>query len=211
MAYYRKAVGIAAALNMAICIGEAVAGFGASSQSLMMDSIHNLSDQLALVLLYLALFLPQVLSRNVVRLANVLNSIGLLLVSGVLVWYTFQRMLAPIPVVNFVPIAAGLLAAAANWGVARLLLRPGQQNPAIRLAYIHNLGDVLVSLAPVLVGLLATIFEQSFFDPLIALLIAGWFMWSTLKEVLASHQELLAPERMICDHAPEEAVAMQSA
>lgn len=39
-------------------------------------------------------------------------------------------------------------------------------NAAIRLAYIHNIGDVWVSLAPVSAGLLLTLTGYSFFDPL---------------------------------------------
>ena len=40
-----------------------------------MDSVHNLSDELALVFLYLAFALPLGLSRNLLRSANVFNSI----------------------------------------------------------------------------------------------------------------------------------------
>jgi hypothetical protein len=35
-----------------------------------------------------------------------------------------------------------MLAAAANWIVARLLFEPGKSHAAIRLAYVHNIGDV---------------------------------------------------------------------
>ena len=124
-----------------------------------MDSIHNFSDELALVFIYLAFILSQGLSCLLLRSTNLLNSVGLLLVSGLLVWHATQRLWAPTPVVGFVPLAVGLLAAAANWGVARPPLRPSRHNPAVRLAYIHNLGDVLVSLAPVLAGLLTMVFE----------------------------------------------------
>jgi divalent metal cation (Fe/Co/Zn/Cd) transporter len=40
--------------NSAIFVGEAVAGLQADSQSLLMDSVHNLSDEMALVFLYFA-------------------------------------------------------------------------------------------------------------------------------------------------------------
>ena len=59
MAHYRKPLAAAVALNGAIFVVEAVAGFQAHSLSLVMDSIHNLSDQMALVFLYLAFILPQ--------------------------------------------------------------------------------------------------------------------------------------------------------
>jgi Co/Zn/Cd efflux system component len=54
MAHHRKAVAAAAALNSGIFVVEAVAGYQAGSLALLMDSIHNLSDEMALVFLYLA-------------------------------------------------------------------------------------------------------------------------------------------------------------
>jgi len=47
MAHYRKPLVAAVALNSAIFVVEAVAGFQAQSLSLVMDSIHNLSDEMA--------------------------------------------------------------------------------------------------------------------------------------------------------------------
>jgi cobalt-zinc-cadmium efflux system protein len=55
MAHYRKAVAGAVALNTGIFVVEAVAGFRAHSLSLLMDGVHNLSDEMALVFIYLAL------------------------------------------------------------------------------------------------------------------------------------------------------------
>jgi len=199
MAHYRKAVGAAAALNLGVSVAEAIAGAGANSASLLMDSIHNFSDELSLIFLFLA-FLLQRLSRNLVRSANLFNSVGLLMVSVFLVWHALERLAEPMTVSGFLPVAIGLFAAVGNWGVARLLLAPGRNNAAIRLAYIHNLGDVLVSLAPVLAGLLVTIFHRSFFDSLIAIFIALFFIWSTIREVIASRDELIWPEHVTCGH-----------
>jgi hypothetical protein len=68
-----------------------------------------------------------------------------LLISALLLWQACERILYPAPVVGSIAVVVGLLAAAANWGVARLLLAPSRNNAAIRLAYIHNLGDVYVA------------------------------------------------------------------
>src|SRR6516164_2434011 len=73
MAHYRKPLAAAAALNTAIFVVEAVAGFKADSLSLIMDSVHNLSDEMALVFLYLAFVLPHGISRHLLRSANVFN------------------------------------------------------------------------------------------------------------------------------------------
>jgi Co/Zn/Cd efflux system component len=127
-----------------------------------MDGIHNFSDQLAMIAIWLAFLV----SKG--RGANILNSVGLIAVSGILLWQAVERFLHPVPVAGFVPMAVGLAAAAANYGVARLLREPSEHNAAIRLAYIHNLGDVWVSLAPTLAGILLITTGYSFFDPLIA-------------------------------------------
>ena len=201
MAHYRKPLAAAVALNTAIFVVEAIAGFQSESLSLIMDSVHNLSDELALVFLYLAFVLPLGVSRNLIRSANFFNSIGLVAVSGLLLWQAVERVLHPAPVLGLVPIVVGLAAAAANWGVARLLRNPGRNNAAIRLAYIHNVGDVFVSLAPVLAGLLVTASGRSLFDPLVAGGIAIWLIVSTLREVIGSHEELMWPEKIRCAHS----------
>src|SRR5258708_127782 len=145
MAHYRRPLAAAAALNTAIFVVEAVAGFKADSLSLIMDSVHNLSDEMALVFLYLAFVLPHGVSRHLLRTANVFNSFGLLLVSALLLWQAAERILHPAPVVGSIPIVVGLLPAAPNCGVARLLLGPGLPKHAIPLAHLHNIRDGYVS------------------------------------------------------------------
>ena len=203
MAHYRKPLGAAVALNTAIVIGEAVAGWHANSLSLLMDSIHNLSDEMALVCVFLAFLLPTTLSRTLLQSANVLNSLGLLVISGAMVWKAIVRLLHPTPIAGIVPVVIGLAAAAGNGGVAGLLWKPGKQNATIRLAYVHNRGDVMVSCAPVMAGLLVMLSGQVVFDPVIAFGVALWMIWSTLREMLGSHEALLWPEEPVCGHPAE--------
>ena len=201
MAHYRKSLAAAAMLNTGIFVVEAVAGYQAESLSLIMDSVHNLSDEMALVFLYLAFILSQGVSRNLLRTANIFNSVGLVGVSTLLLWQVVERLLHPVPVQGIIPIIVGIAAAAANWGVARLLFKPGRNNAAIRLAYVHNIGDVWVSLAPVAAGLFVSLTGYSLFDPLIAGAVAVWFIVSTGREVFQSHDELIWPEKIVCGHS----------
>ena len=204
MSHYRKPLAAAVALNSAIFMLEGTAGVQSGSLSLIMDSAHNLSDELALVMLYLAFVLSRGISRNLVRSANFFNSVGLVAVSALLLWQAVERLLHPAPVAGVIPIVVGLLAAGGNWGVAQFLKGPGRNNAAIRLAYVHNIGDVLVSLAPVLAGLLVVITERSFFDPLLALAIGLWIIVSTTREVRIARDELIWPEKITCGHSDEE-------
>jgi cobalt-zinc-cadmium efflux system protein len=204
MAHHRKALAAAVAVNTAIVAVELAAGWQAGSLSLAMDGVHNLSDELALVLLYLAFVMPQGLSRNLLRSANLFNSLGLVAVSALVLWQVVERVLHPLPVLGWVPVVIGLGAALANWAIARLLWQPSRHNAAIRLAYLHNLGDAFASLAPVLAGVLVSVSGRSFFDPLVAGGIAIWIIVSTVREVVGSRDELIWPRKIECGHAEAE-------
>lgn len=204
MAHFRRAVGAALVLNTGLSVAEAAAGVRAQSLSLLMDSIHNCSDELALLCLYLAFYLPGYLGRHSQRTANALNSFGLISLSAVMIWQGIERLLHPRPVQALMPVLIGLAAAAANFGVARLLRAPAEHNVAVRLAYIHNRGDVLISLAPVGAGVLVTLTARPAADTLMGLVVAFWLFTTTVRELGRSADELLWPEQMACAHPEPE-------
>jgi cation diffusion facilitator family transporter len=191
-------------LNTAVMVVEIAAGIGSNSFSLIMDGIHNLSDEVALVLLVLAYSLRAGLSGKLLRYANLFNSVGLLAIAAFLIFRVIERLSHPVEVLGVVPIAAGLIGAAANWGVARVLREPSKEDVAIRLAYVHNLGDTLVSLIPVAAGILVFTSGNSLFDSLFAMIIAAVIVVTTLQAVIGSHKELLWPENISCGHSESE-------
>jgi cobalt-zinc-cadmium efflux system protein len=200
MAHIRKPLAAAATLNAAIFLGEAWAGLRASSLSLLGDAVHNFSDQLALVCLLLAYLVTTRASRHFQRWANLLNSAGLLAISAVLVWQALERVLHPQPLIGWLPVAVGVFGVLGNWAVA-LLLRPWERHsPAIRLAYLHNLGDVYVSLAPIAAGALVIATGYPIFDPVLALAIGVWLVISTVHELRGSSGVLLWPQDATCPH-----------
>src|SRR5712672_3559133 len=110
MAHFRNKLGAAVALNTAICAGEGIAGLRVSSLSLLTDSVHNLSDEVALVFLFLAFASPGRLSPALQKWANLLNTLGLVGVCGLIVWRTSERFIHPVAVGGAGPIVVGLLA-----------------------------------------------------------------------------------------------------
>jgi Co/Zn/Cd efflux system component len=191
------------ALNAAIFIVEAAAGFQAHSLSLVMDGIHKPIGRNGARLLYLAFVLSEGVSRKLLRSAHMFSSVGLIAISGLLLWQAIEQFLHPVPVQGAVAIVVGIAAAVANWGVAQLLYQPGRNNAAIRLAYIHNMGDVYVSIALVMAGLLVITTGYSVFDPIIACGIALWIIVSTVQEVFESREQLIWPEKVVCGHSEE--------
>src|SRR5690242_13727481 len=203
MAHLRKPLAVALGLNTAVLAVETLGTFEANSLSLATDAIHNLSDETGLAFLLLAYTLRTGLTSHFLRTANVFNSFGLLLISGVVVWQGFDRLFHPQPVLGIVPIVAGLLAAAGNWGVARSLREASKGDVAIRLAYVHNLGDFFVSLAPVAAGLATLVLGTPLFDSIIAIGIAVFIVATTLKAVRGAEEALLWPENVDCGHHDE--------
>jgi cobalt-zinc-cadmium efflux system protein len=204
MAHRRPPLIRAFQLNTAVLVVEIGAGIESNSFSLIMDGIHNLSDEIALLLLVLAYSLRAGLSGKLLRLANLFNSVGLLVICTFVAWRLVQRLSQPVEVLGFVPIVAGLIGAVGNWGVARVLHEPSKEDLAIRLAYVHNLGDTLVSLIPVAAGITVLLSGSGLFDSLFALLIAAVVIATTTRAVIGSREELLWPENVSCGHASEE-------
>ena len=163
MCHVRKPLALAAGLNTLIFAGETLGGFTGHSNSLIMDGVHNFSDELALGCLYLAYLLPIVMSKNLQRMANVLNSIGLIGISGFVVWQSVERIIHPAPTIGYIPLFCWTFGRFCQLGCCQSLYPVKEQNAAIRLAYIHNLGDVYVSLAPVLAGILGACNREKFF------------------------------------------------
>jgi len=203
MSHRRKPLAIALGLNSVVLAAELAGGLFAGSLSLVLDAIHNLSDEVALAFLVLAYSLRAGLSGRLVQSANLINSAGLLAICAFLFWRAVERLAAPVPVLGTVPILAGVAGAVGNWGVVRVLRRPSAEDAAIRLAYVHNLGDTALSLAPAAAGALVIAAGTPVFDSIVAMGIAAFILIATARSVAGSHRELLWPAEVACAHADE--------
>lgn len=204
MSHRRPPLAAALALNTFALVAEVGAGIPAKSLSLVMDGVHNVSDEIALAFLLLAYSLRVGLSGRFLRTANLFNSVGLLTVSAFVTWQLVERLRDPQPVLGVVPLVVGLTAAAANWGVARVLRAPAAADAAIRLAYVHNLGDVVVSLAPAVAGALTLATGSRVIDPVVGLAVAVAVVVPTLGALVGTHRELVWPANVACGHDPGE-------
>jgi len=82
VAHRRKPLTVALGLNTVVFVVEVAGGIQASSLSLVIDGVHNLSDEVALGFLVLASAMGTGLSSRLLRPANLFNSVGLLAIGG---------------------------------------------------------------------------------------------------------------------------------
>jgi cobalt-zinc-cadmium efflux system protein len=178
---------ISMGLTAAYVLATFLFGLKAHSLALISESGHNLSDLLAIVLSYVAVYFqtrPPTDEKTFGYqragvLAAFVNAATLVVLSGWIAIEAIQRLSAPVavqPKLMMIVAAAGVIM---NGTVAALLWRfSGDVN--IRSVFLHMLGDTL-STAAVFAGGAAILFSgMTWVDPVLSLLIAAMILWSSI-------------------------------
>jgi len=180
------AFAIGAGLNTAFVIAELIFGYAANSLALISDAVHNLSDVIALLLAWGAVWLSQKQPtqrhtygyRRASILAALFNA-GLLLVAvGGIVVEAVNRLAEPAPVAGLTVILVAALGVVINGGTALLFMRGRHGDLNIRGAYLHMAADAGVSLGVVVAALIIMLTGWLWLDPAISLVIAAVVFWS---------------------------------
>ncbi|GAB4292042.1 MAG: cation diffusion facilitator family transporter [Thiohalomonadaceae bacterium] len=182
------ALGTALLLTLGYAGVEAAVGLWSGSLALLGDAGHMLTDATALGLAALAARLalrpPSALhsyglSRSEV-LAALLNALFMLGVVALIAWEALQRLQAPAPVQELAVMFTAAIGLLINGTVAWVLLR-GDGSLNVRAALLHVLGDLLGSVAALVAGAVIWLTGWTPIDPLLALLICGLILYSTLN------------------------------
>ncbi len=187
------AFAVAVSLNLGFVIVEVVYGYWASSLALIADAGHNLSDVLALVLAWGAIWLskrkPSAMYSYGLRsssfLASLANSILLLVVTGGIIWESIDRLIHPTVVAANVMIWVAAIGIFVNGITATLFARGRNSDLNIRTAYFHMAADALISLAVVIGGLIIKYTGWTAIDPLLGLIVSFTIIastWELLRE-----------------------------
>jgi cobalt-zinc-cadmium efflux system protein len=167
------------ALNLAITVAEVIGGLLSGSLSLLSDALHNFSDGFSLVLSYIAL---KISGKNRDRkntfgykragiLSALINSLLLVALSVLLVKEAIGRLLSPAEVQGWLVMVVGGISLVANLGSVLLLKKGAETSLNIRSSYLHLLSDVLASVAVVVGGLLMALYQVSWVDPVLTILV----------------------------------------
>jgi cobalt-zinc-cadmium efflux system protein len=162
-------------------------GLRAHSLALISEAGHNVSDLLAIVLSFVAVYFqgrPATEQKTFGYqragvLAAFVNASTLVVLSVWIAVAAIQRLSAPVTVQPKLMMVVALAGVLMNGTVATLLWRfSGDVN--IRSTFLHMLGDTL-STAAVIVGGAAILFTgMTWIDPVLSILIACMIMWSSV-------------------------------
>ena len=164
-----------------------VAGLRAHSLALLSEAGHNVSDFLALLLSFAAVYFqnrPADSARTFGYqragvLAAFINAASLIVISLWIGIEAVHRLGSPVtvqPRLMMIVAAAGVLMngviAALLWGVAR--------DVNLRSSFLHMAGDTLSTAAVIAGGLGILLTGQNWIDPVLSLLIAALILWSSI-------------------------------
>ena len=164
-----------------------VAGLRAHSLALLSEAGHNVSDFLALLLSFAAVYFqsrPADHSKTFGYqragvLAAFINAATLIAISVWIVIEAVHRLSSPVavqPRLMMIVAAAGVVMngviAALLWGVAR--------DVNLRSAFLHMAGDTLSTAAVIAGGAGILLTGQNWIDPVLSLVIAAFILWSSI-------------------------------
>jgi len=187
------------AATTAFVVVELVAGFRAHSLALISDAGHNATDALALALAWFAVFCQKMPAderrtfgyHRAGVLAAFINALTLVVLSGWILWESWERLLHPAAVNDRVMLLVALGAVALNGGVMVGIQRSGDKSVNMRGAYVHMLGDLLGAIAIIAGALLIRFTGWAEADPVLSALIALLIIWTAIDIVRESLNILL--------------------
>lgn len=175
-------------LNTLVILVETAGGLSANSLGLLSDALHNIVDEGTLLLTFYV-FIQQSRPASGERtfgfhrmevVAAWVNSVALILITFGMVLVAFYRMIHPVEVQSSMMWKIALIGSLGNLGVALFLRDSSEKNMNIRSAYLHNLGDALISLSPAIGGVLISATGCVMIDPLIGIGIGAVILLGTV-------------------------------
>jgi cobalt-zinc-cadmium efflux system protein len=169
------------ALNTGFVAAEVIFGYAANSLALISDAVHNLSDVIALLLAWAAVWLARKQPtqqhtygyRRASILAALINAGLLLIAVGGIAVEAINRIREPADVAGWTVVVVATLGIVVNGGTALLFMRGRHGDLNIRGAYLHMAADAGVSLGVVVAAFAIMLTGWQWVDPAISLCIAA--------------------------------------
>src|ERR1700726_3135739 len=191
-------LGWAMVATLGLVAAEIVGGLLGHSVALLNDAVHNLSDVPALGISWLAMRWAERPAdsektygyHRAGTLAAFTNALVLVFLSLWLGYEAFERLRAPVNVVESWMIWTSIAALAVNGGITLALVR-GRNDLNLRSILIHNFGDALSNIAIIAGAIAIRMTGAEWLDPILGLAIGILVLWSSIGILRESSHILL--------------------
>jgi cobalt-zinc-cadmium efflux system protein len=186
-------------VNLMLTVVQIVGGLFSGSLALIADAIHNLSDALTLILAFVARKIAQRPADASMTfgygraeiVAALVNYTTLILLGVYLAYEAILRLFAPTSVDGWSVIFIAFFALGVDALTALLTYAMSKDSMNIRAAFLHNVADALGSVAVIIAGTVIILYDWRLIDPLMTLLIAGYILWHSIREIGGSVRILM--------------------
>jgi cobalt-zinc-cadmium efflux system protein len=189
---------VSLAVTLVYIVLLVVAGIHSHSLALLSEAGHNLTDFVALLMSWGAVYLqsrpPSARKTFGYNRAGVLaafiNGLTLVLICFYIWYEAFKRLHAPVQVEASVMIWVAAAGVVMNGGIALLLMR-GHRDINLRSALLHEIGDTLSTAAVIVGGIAIAATGQPWIDPALSVGIGVMMLWSSISIIRESLNILL--------------------
>ena len=181
----------AIAVNMFLTLAQIIGGVLSGSLALIADALHNLSDAIALVIAFFA--------RKIARrpadprmsfgygraevVAALVNYTTLVVLSVYLMYEGVMRFFEPEPVNGWIVVWIAAIALIVDVITAVLTYTMAKESMNIRAAFLHNVADALGSVAVIIAGTAVILFNWTWVDPAVTIMISVYILWHVKSEI----------------------------
>lgn len=177
---------VATFLNTVIAIVELAGGILSGSLALFSDALHNLSDAFATFIAYMATLIAKREAnqnktfgyKRIEILAALINAVILIVLSAYLLKEAWHRWNHPEPINSMIMLVVAMVGLLANVYALIILKKDAGKSINVKAAYLHLIGDSLSSVVVIIGGVLITLFQVYWIDPLITLFISLYIIRS---------------------------------
>ena len=182
---------LAVGVNSLLTIAQIVGGILSGSLSLIADALHNFSDAVSLIIALIARKIARRPADDFMTfgygraeiVAALINYTTLVVIGLYLVYEAIFRFIEPKAIEGWLIVVIAGIALAVDLITAALTYAMSKNSVNIRAAFLHNVADALGSIAVILAGSLILMFGWIIVDPIVTLMIAGYILWQSVREI----------------------------
>ncbi|USQ68191.1 cation diffusion facilitator family transporter [Companilactobacillus allii] len=182
-------------LNLIITIAEFFGGIISGSLGLLSDAVHNLEDSISIVISYVANVIGQRHNNSAKTfgykraeiLAAFVNSSILIIITIIMIIESIRRFQKPQHIDGLLMMGVSIVGLLANVISMLALWSGSKDNLNIKATFLHMLSDTLSSIGVFVASIFIILFNWTWVDPLITIIIAIWLLkeaFDVVKETI---------------------------